>query len=187
MLDIDQPAELVDRDIVHIEAHSSDSAALELDTALVELDTAGLVAVDRTSAGKLVDRAGFAEDSLGSVGKLFVDTAVAVMENFVVAVADWELEKLVELEPIQMRLESELCTADLGPVEIDLEPAMWVELEPSPLRLEFELGMAVQELAKSVVLGLAPEVRFAQFAADSGGHQEAPAVVVASGWVQVDH
>lgn len=187
MLDIDQRVELVDRDIVHTGDRSSDSVALELDTVLAELDTAGLVAVDRTSAGKLVDRAGFAEDSRGNVGKLFVDTAVAVMENFVVAVADWELEKLVEPEPIQMRWEFELCTADLGPVEIDWEPAMWVGLEPIQLRLEFELGMAARELAKSAVLGLDLEVRFAQFAADFEGHREAPAAVVASGWVQVDH
>lgn len=141
---------------------------------------------DRTSAGKPVDRAGFAEDSQGSVDKLFVDTAVAVMENSVAAVADWELEKLVAPEPIPTHWEFELCTADRGPVEIDWEPVMWEGLAPIPWHLEFELGTAARELAKSAVLGWALEDRFAQFAVDFEGLLEGPAAAVASGWGQVD-
>lgn len=120
VLDIDRLAELVDRGIAHTEVRSSDSEARELGKGLAVLDTVGLVEVGRTSEGSLADRAGFAEDTRGSVDKLFVDTAVAVMENFVaVAVLDWEPEKLVEPGPMQTHWEFELCRADRELVEID--------------------------------------------------------------------
>lgn len=186
-LDIGQRVELVVQDIVHIEARSSDFGVLALDMDRAELDTAGSVEVGRTSGDILADRADFVADNRDSEGRLFVDRAVAVMENFVVAVADWELEKWVVPVPIQMRWEFELDTAGRGPVEIDSELAMWVGLAPIPWRLEFELCTADRELEKSAVLDWVLEDRFAQFVVDFGERLAELAAVAASGWVLVDH
>lgn len=131
--DIGLRVELAGPDIAHTAARSSDSEALELGTDQVVLGTADLVEVGHTSEGSLADRAGFVEGIQRSADKLFVDTAVAVKENFVVAaVLDWEPEKLVEPGPMPARWESGLCTAAQEPVEIDWEAETLVALVPIP-------------------------------------------------------
>lgn len=133
--DIDRLVELAGRDIGHIGARSSDSEALALGKDLVGLDRVDWVGVVRTLEGSRAGRAGFVEDIRRNVDKLFVDTAVAVKENFVVvAVLDWEPEKLAEPGPMQARWEFELCRADRELAEIDWALETLVGLVPIPLR-----------------------------------------------------